>query len=238
MHAVQGGGQSLENKATPIQQIATGVDQERCGCNLRRRARDGVTIEAVEPGLSHDQTRWAKLCRQELLEPQGCRIASPSELGHENITGLRDQLGERFQLIQVVRQGKRAVNGFSRCACEADRVQAEPLARQKVNHIDVGAFDERGQSFAGRTADLGCLELGAPIDGVVNGRDAKSIFQARQRRLVAGLPQPAQSDDPDPEPLVLRPGQSCLLGHAIHACPHVSFRQHAQSRLTACRFGG
>ena len=90
-------------------------------------------------------------------------------------------------------------------------MQPKPLARQQVDHIDVGPFYKCRQPFAGRTADLGGFELGAPIDRVINGRDAKSIFQTRQRRLVASLPQPAQSDDPHPEPLVLRPDQARLL---------------------------
>ena len=90
-------------------------------------------------------------------------------------------------------------------------MKPEPLARQQVDHIDIGPLHQRGQSLAGRAADLGGLELGPAKHRVVDGRHPEPIVQTGQRRLVPGLPEPAQPDDSDTEPHVLRPDQARLL---------------------------
>ena len=90
-------------------------------------------------------------------------------------------------------------------------MQPEPLARQQVDHVDVGPLDQRRQPLAGRAADLGRLDLGPAKDLIVDRRDPEPVLQPCQRRLVPGLPEPAQSDHPDPEPNVLRPDQARLL---------------------------
>ena len=96
--------QRLEDEATPIEEITAGIDQEGCRGDLGGWARNGVPIKAVEPGMPHNQTWWAQLRCQELLEPQSRRIAAPGELGHEHNAALLDQLGERFKLGQVACQ--------------------------------------------------------------------------------------------------------------------------------------
>ena len=70
-------------------------------------------------------------------------------------------------------------------------MKPEPLSRKEVNHIDVRSFYECRQSLAGRAANLSGLKLGSSINRVIDGRDLKPVFEARQRRLVASLPQPA-----------------------------------------------
>ena len=103
----------LEDEATPVEKIAAGIDQERRRRDLRGRTRDGITIETVEPGVPHDQSRRAQVRCQELLEPQGRRVASPGKLGHEYDAALLDEFGERFQLGQVVCQRQCAIDRFT-----------------------------------------------------------------------------------------------------------------------------
>ena len=113
-------------------------------------------------------------------------------------------------------------------------MKPEPLARQEVDHIDVGPLHQRGQSFAGRAADLGRFELGAAKHRVVDGRDPEPILQTGQRRLVPGLPEPAQPDDSHPEPHVLRPDQARLLAVRSSLAVTLSLAA-ASSRLSAYR---
>src|SRR5262245_12050025 len=115
-------------------------------------------------------------------------------------------------------------------------MQPEPLARQEVDHIDVGPFHQGREARAGGAANLRGLDLGTAVDLVVHGGDPEPIVQPRQRRLVPGLPQPPQSDDPDPEPNLIQPSQARLLAipaHELHAC-----RLADTSRLTPYGFEG
>ena len=211
LHSVQRIRERLEDEAAPIEEIAAWIDQEGRRRDLSSRPWDGVTIEAIEPCVPYDQSWRTQVCCQELLEPQGRRVAPSSKFGHENDAALLDKVCERLQFSQIISQWQCAIDRFAGGAGESDRVQPEPLARKEVNHVDVGPFDKRRQSFTCSAADLGGFELGASIDGIVNGRNPEAIFEAGQRWLVASLPQPAQSDDSHPEPLVLCPGQARLL---------------------------
>src|SRR6202034_257349 len=98
----------------------------------------------------------------------------------------------------------------------------------------VRAFHQRGQSFAGRTADLGGFELGAAKHGVVDGCHPKPIVQTGQRRLVPGLPEPAQPDDSHTEPHMPRPAQARLLAVRSSLVVTLSLAA-ASSRLSAYR---
>ena len=96
-------------------------------------------------------------------------------------------------------------------------MKPEPLAGQKVDHIDVGPLDKSRQSLARRAADLRGLELGPAKHGVVHGRHPEPIVQTGQGRFVPGFPKPAQPDDSHTEPHVLRPDQAVPPRDAILA---------------------
>ena len=91
------------------------------------------------------------------------------------------------------------------------RVQAEPLGREQVDDIDVGTFHQGRQALAGGASELLGLDLGAAENLVVDRRDPEPVVQPQERRLVPGLPEPAQADHSHPEPDVLRLDQSRLL---------------------------
>ena len=62
-------GIATGNKTTPVEQVTSRIDQERCWSNLGCGSRQCVTVETIEPGMSHDQSRRTQLSCQQLLEP-------------------------------------------------------------------------------------------------------------------------------------------------------------------------
>ena len=54
-------------------------------------------------------------------------------------------------------------------------MQAEPLGREQVHGVDVGSLDQLGEPRARRAAELRGLDLGPPVDLVVNRRDVEAV---------------------------------------------------------------
>ena len=208
---LHGLGHRLEEESAPVEQVTPRVDQQRRRRDLGGRARHRVAVEPVEPRVAHHQPRRPELGRQQLLEPERRRIAPPGELRHEDDPARLDQPDEVLELGEVVGQRQRTVHRLPRRARQRDRMQPEPLARQQIDDVDVGPLHQRREPLGRRAADLARLDLGAATHLVVDRRDPEPILQPGQRRLVPGLPEPAQSDHTHPEPNWLRPDQAPLL---------------------------
>ena len=129
-------------------------------------------------------------------------------------------------------------------------MQAEPLGREQVDDVDVGPLHQGRQPLAGGAAELLGLDLGPAEDLVVDRRDLEPVLQPRQRRLVPGLPEPAQADHSHPEPNVFRLAQSRLLAqpcrrslraadrpvlHDAHKGYHLAAKSATQNKTPSSR---
>ena len=155
--------------------------------------------------------------RQQLAEPGRGRVEAARELGHEDLLPVSERRIETVDDVRLGRERQGAIDRLARGDGAFQRVQAEPLGREEVNGVDVRPVDE-GRDALGRVAgERPGLDLGAAGHLVVDGGDAESVGHPGQGRLVPRLPEPAEPDHADAEPVLSRRRQHRLPGPARSA---------------------